>query len=77
VSDTILHAVNNLEGYNPLSASNTFYDRIQLDTPYGKAYTFIYQGSLTPSRKIIKEGDWSSYIEERSKLDFKFKSKAE
>jgi gamma-glutamylcyclotransferase (GGCT)/AIG2-like uncharacterized protein YtfP len=47
--------VQRLEGYNPDRDDNTFYDVAIIDTPRGKASTYIYQPS-TDTR--LESGDW-------------------
>ena len=73
VDDAGLISVNRLEGYTPGSNSNNFYDRITIDTPYGKAYTYIYQPK-PDEPKVVIEGDWKSHVETKEKLNYEFKS---
>ena len=40
VDDSQLNAINRLEGYR-YGELATFYDRIEINTPWGKAYTYI------------------------------------
>jgi len=48
--------VDGLEGYYP-GETPTFYDKINIDTPYGKAgvYTYVRQPSES---SLIESGDW-------------------
>jgi len=54
--------VDALEGYNPESSNNTFYDKIFIDTPYGKAGTYIYVPN-TNRLTLVESGDWREYRE--------------
>lgn len=62
VSDEELDRINRLEGYDPKSDDNDFYDRIRLKTPYGDAYTYIYQGDIS-NRELVETGDWYEYLQ--------------
>jgi len=66
VDDSTLKRVNRLEGYDPNSEDNSFYDRVSIDTPYGEAYTFIFVPSIE-GRPFVKSGDWTSYVKEKLK----------
>lgn len=61
VDDLESRKVDNLEGYSPTSNDNYFYDRIVIDTPFGKAKTYIYVPEVDESR-IVKSGDWKEYV---------------
>lgn len=55
--------VDNLEGYTP---GNTpyFYDKINIETPYGTAGTYIYVPEVRPE-SIIESGDYTTFINDR------------
>ena len=59
VDDTTLKRLNQLEGYRP-NETPTFYDRIEIDTPWGKAFTYIYVNPLSKD-SIVESGDWKKY----------------
>ena len=59
VDEETLKTLNRLEGYNPGKAS-TFYDRIEINTPWGKAFTYIYVNELSKD-SIVESGDWVEY----------------
>lgn len=59
VDEDTLKRLNQLEGYNPEKKS-TFYDRIKINTPWGKAFTYIYVNEL-PKESIVESGDWVLY----------------
>ena len=62
VDEKTLETLNRLEGYRPGDKA-TFYDRIEIDTPWGKAFTYIYVGEL-PKESIVESGDWVAYKNE-------------
>lgn len=64
VSDYEASRVDSLEGYEEGSNDNTFYDKIYIDTPFGKAGMYIYMGKVYEENKI-QSGDWVSYIENK------------
>jgi len=41
----------------------TFYDRIEINTPWGKAFTYIYVNELSKD-SIVESGDWVAYKNE-------------
>lgn len=59
VDENTLKRLNQLEGYYP-GEKATFYDRIEIDTPWGKAFTYIYVNEL-PKESIVESGDWCEY----------------
>ena len=65
VDEDTLKNLNRLEGYRP-GETSTFYDRIEIDTPWGKAFTYIYVNKLSKD-SIVESGDWVKYkTEEKS-----------
>lgn len=65
VDEETLKNLNRLEGYYP-GEKSTFYDRIEIDTPWGKAFTYIYVGELSKN-SIVESGDWVKFkTEEKS-----------
>ena len=63
VDEETLKNLNRLEGYYPKEKS-TFYDRIEIDTPWGKAFTYIYVNELSKD-SIVESGDWVMYKNEQ------------
>ena len=63
VTDSELKDLNRLEGYYP-NEKNTFYDRIEIETPWGKAFTYIYVSELSED-SIVESGDWVTYKNEK------------
>ena len=59
VDEKTLTNLNRLEGYCP-GEKSTFYDRIEINTPWGKAFTYIYVNELSKD-SIVESGDWVSY----------------
>ena len=59
VDEDTLKNLNRLEGYCP-GEESTFYDRIEINTPWGKAFTYIYVNELS-KESIVESGDWVLY----------------
>ena len=59
VDEKTLTNLNRLEGYYP-GEKSTFYDRIEINTPWGKAFTYIYVNELSKD-SIVESGDWFEY----------------
>ena len=59
VDEKTLTNLNRLEGYYP-GEKSTFYDRIEINTPWGKAFTYIYVNELSKD-SIVESGDWVAY----------------
>ncbi len=62
--ETIAARVDRLEGYTPESNNNWFYDKIQIQTPFGEAGTYIYVPNVD-ERKLVESGDWKNYKKEQ------------
>ena len=60
ISDITLKNVDNLEGYDPDSTTHHFYERIIIDTPFGKAFTYLYKAGCN-NAEIVDTGDWVDY----------------
>lgn len=56
--------VDMLEGYSEERENNTFYDREVIETPFGKAYTYVYVPN-TDNRPKVESGDWLEYLKNR------------
>ena len=63
VDEETLKNLNRLEGYYP-GEKSTFYDRIEINTPWGKAFTYIYVNELS-KYSIVESGDWVMYKNEQ------------
>lgn len=63
---TTLQRINNLEGYNPSSSKNDFYDRELIETPYGDAFLYFYVPNIEESKKI-EHGNWVAHCEIKKK----------
>lgn len=63
VDDQTARSVDALEGYSP-NRPATFYDKIQIETPFGQAGVYIYVSNI-PENKKVKSGDWVSFIKEK------------
>ena len=62
VDEETLKNLNRLEGYRP-GETSTVYDRIKINTPWGKAFTYIYVNELS-KESIVESGDWCKYKKE-------------
>ena len=62
VDENTLDNLNQLEGYYP-GRKATFYNRIEINTPWGKAFTYIYVNELSKD-SIVESGDWVKYKNE-------------
>ena len=62
ITDEVAKNVDNLEGYDP-NRKSTFYDKINIETPYGVAGVYIYVDHISEKR-LIASGDWSNYKNE-------------
>ena len=62
VDEETLKNLNQLEGYRP-GEKSTFYDRIEINTPWGKAFTYIYVNELSKD-SIVESGNWVAYKNE-------------
>lgn len=60
VNDYEAARVDQLEGYKE-GVKPTFYDKIEIDTPYGKAGMYIYMGKVHEENKI-QSGDWVQWL---------------
>ena len=59
VDEKTLETLNRLEGYRP-GEKVSFYDRIEINTPWGKAFTYIYVNELSKD-SIVESGDWVEF----------------
>ena len=57
---------NRLEGYDPDRTEQSFYDRVEIDTPYGEAVVYIIRGVLGEGYDRIEDGDWGNYMGQAS-----------
>lgn len=60
VDDFGLNRLNQLEGYDPGSENNSFYDRKEIDSPFGKCYAYFYVPEVSEERKV-ENGDWTDH----------------
>lgn len=60
VNEIEAYNIDRLEGYRPGSKNNTFYDKKDIETPWGTASVYIYVSEL-PKSSIVESGDWKEY----------------
>lgn len=69
IDDVNLKSVNALEGYAENNDSNgkypNYYDRKIIQTPYGEAYIYIFEGEISNYNKV-ESGDWKEYLQMES-----------
>jgi len=63
VDEEVLKNLNRLEGYR-YGEPATFYDRIEINTPWGKAFTYIYVKELSKN-SIVESGDWVEHLQKK------------
>lgn len=64
VNQLCLSKIDSLEGYSESSCSNNYYEREEIITPYGKAYTYFYNTGSSNSlgnSSLVKNGDWKEF----------------
>lgn len=63
VTEDVEDSVDGLEGYRP-HVESVFYDKIQIETPFGTAGLYIYVPSVT-DRTLVESGDWVEYLDSK------------
>lgn len=58
--------LNRLEGFHGPDDPNNFYNRIEVDTEFGKAFVYTLDDDYR-NRPIVESGDWRNYLEVRYK----------
>lgn len=53
---------NRLEGYDPDSSNNSFYDRTRAETELGDAHIYTMHNILEDNYDRIESGDWVQYV---------------
>jgi len=61
VDEATYRRVEMLEGYP------NFYDRIEVNTPYGKAGMYFVHNSHRTNDSIVEDGNWVKRVEKRNK----------
>lgn len=60
VSPNSMQRLDRLEGYNGHDEHN-FYDRVEVSTPYGKAYMYTLEDSRYEEREKVNSGNWAHF----------------
>lgn len=63
VDDETASRVDTLEGYSE-GRPATFYDKEDIETPWGTASVYIYVPEVRPN-SFVESGDWREFMEER------------
>lgn len=68
VDSITLSRLDRLEGYNTNNPSHGLYNRIEIDTKFGKAFIYIFNARVKPSEltKMIDNGDWKTYYNKKT-----------
>ena len=61
-SNKVREQIDRLEGYDADNKDKNHYNKIVIDTPFGKAFTYIYNHSTVRFPKI-ESGDWKLHKE--------------
>ena len=72
VTDEVALKIDGLEGYNKYDTP-TFYDKKDIDTPWGEASVYIYVDDLS-KKSIVESGDWKKYMEDKNSEKLNYKS---
>jgi gamma-glutamylcyclotransferase (GGCT)/AIG2-like uncharacterized protein YtfP len=67
VDDQTFARLDRLEGYNSHSPKDGLYNRISIDTTFGEAYIYIYNGWGNRMDNIITSGDWRTHYLNKNK----------
>jgi gamma-glutamylcyclotransferase (GGCT)/AIG2-like uncharacterized protein YtfP len=68
IDDHTLNRLDRLEGYKPLNPENGMYNRIEIDTEFGKAFIYIYNNGFgRPVDGFVENGDWRTYYNNKRK----------
>lgn len=65
VSTLELHRIDGLEGFKPGETKYNHYNRINMDTPYGEAFGYIYNHSVKNLKQVLS-GNWKDYFKTRN-----------
>lgn len=69
VDDAILSRLDRLEGYLAHSPERGLYDRIEIDTKFGKAIIYIYNNHYGRSKEnLVEGGDWRLYCTKKGRV---------
>lgn len=67
IDATKLASLDSLEGYRGKdNEEKNFYNRKEIDTPFGKAYTYIYNHKGTRDLDIVESGDWTDHVKSKN-----------
>lgn len=65
VSLKTLKSIDKLEGYVKLNDVKNYYNRRIIETPWGKAITYLYNSKFTNLNTEIPSGNWVEYLKEQ------------
>jgi len=61
VNDETLTRLDRLEGYNHTDGTRGLYNRLEIDTDFGKAFIYIFNNRYGESNHLVENGDWRTY----------------
>jgi gamma-glutamylcyclotransferase (GGCT)/AIG2-like uncharacterized protein YtfP len=68
IDDITLARLNRLEGYIETDPKRGLYDRIEIDTEFGKAFIYIYNDRYgREGSNKVENGDWRTYYTNKFK----------
>jgi len=62
VDENTLKRLDRLEGFVATNPKFGMYDRLEIDTEFGKAYIYVYNNIHKNSRNFVESGDWKTYF---------------
>jgi len=68
VDNIQLNKIDTLEGYHPQNKDSSHYNRFEIDTPYGKAYSYEYNPKVNSITKVLS-GDWKDHFNTKSLIN--------
>jgi len=63
VDDDTMRRLDRLEGYNSINPQNGFYNRIEIDTDFGKAFMYTVNHGFIRGDKFVENGDWKKHLD--------------
>lgn len=68
VDDNTLIRLNRLEGYREMAPESGLYNRMEIDTEFGKAFVYVYNNHYGRSpQAIVENGDWRTHYNKKLK----------
>lgn len=68
VNQKVLDRLDRLEGYEKGKEEHNHYNKLEINTPFGKAYTYIYNRGVERLVRV-DSGDWKSFKKKLKEQD--------